>query len=183
MAKKLDITNITKQNLKILIDNTTIKNRVVSIANTINSNYKNKNPIILCVLNGAFIFYADLVRYLKIDFEVDFIKLSSYGSSTKSSGTVRMIKDVSANIADRHVIIVEDIIDTGLTINYLRNGMLDGQAKTVSFVTCLLKERKKYHFDFKIDCIGFKIPDKFVVGYGLDLDQRFRGLKNIYTIK
>ena len=183
MAKKLDITNITKQNLKILIDNTTIKNRVVSIANTINSNYKNKNPIILCVLNGAFIFYADLVRYLKIDFEVDFIKLSSYGSSTKSSGTVRMIKDVSANIADRHVIIVEDIIDTGLTINYLRNRMLDGHAKTVSFVTCLLKERKKYHFDFKIDCIGFKIPDKFVVGYGLDLDQRFRGLKNIYTIK
>ena len=183
MAKKLDITNISKQNLKILIDNTTIKNRVVSIANTINSNYKNKNPIILCVLNGAFIFYADLVRYLKIDFEVDFIKLSSYGSSTKSSGTVRMIKDVSANIADRHVIIVEDIIDTGLTINYLRKRMLDGQAKTVSFVTCLLKERKKYHFDFKIDCIGFKIPDKFVVGYGLDLDQRFRGLKNIYTIK
>tara|TARA_Y100001980_G_C14554772_1_gene342012 strand:- start:2378 stop:2932 length:555 start_codon:yes stop_codon:yes gene_type:complete len=184
MAKtNIDIKNITKENLKILIDKKSIENRVVSIANQINKIYVKKNPIILCVLNGAFIFYADLVRHLNIDFEVDFIKLSSYGSSMESSGTIRMIKDVSANIAGRDVIIVEDIIDTGLTINYLRKRMIDGQSKSVSFVTCLLKDRKKYHFDFKIDCIGFKIPDKFVIGYGLDLDQRFRGLKNIYTIK
>tara|TARA_Y100001970_G_scaffold178064_1_gene216914 strand:+ start:111 stop:587 length:477 start_codon:yes stop_codon:yes gene_type:complete len=156
---------------------------VKNISNLITKKYKNKNPIIICVLNGAFIFFADLVRNLNFDFEIDFIKLSSYGGRMKSSGTVRMIKDISADISNRDVIIVEDIIDTGLTINYLRNRMIDAEVNSIAFATCLLKERKNYKFDFKIDYIGFNIPDRFVIGYGLDLNQKFRGLDSIYTLK
>ena len=179
----MNIDKLNKNDFKLLISKNELNQMVEKISKLITNKYKDKNPIIICVLNGAFIFFADLVRNLKFDFEIDFIKLSSYGSKMKSSGTVRMIKDISADLTDRDIIIVEDIIDTGLTINYLRKRMLDAGVKSVAFATCLLKERKIYKFDFKIDYIGFNIPDRFVVGYGLDLDQRFRGLDSIYTLK
>ena len=166
-----------------MISKSEIKNKVEEISKLLTIEYKNKNPIIICVLNGAFIFFADLVRNLEFDFEIDFIKISSYGRKMESSGTVRMIKDISADLTGRDVIIVEDIIDTGLTINYLRKRMIDAGVRSIAFATCLLKERKTYKFNFKINYIGFNIPDRFVVGYGLDLNQRFRGLDCIYTLK
>ena len=179
----IDIKNINRTDLRLLISKDEINDKVKSISRLLTKKYKNKNPIIICVLNGAFIFFADLVRNLNFDFEIDFIKLSSYGRKMQSSGTVRMIKDISADLTARDVIIVEDIIDTGLTINYLRKRMIDAGVKSISFATCLLKQRKSYKFNFKIDYIGFNIPDRFVIGYGLDLDQRFRGLDSIYTLK
>ena len=179
----IDTKYINRCDLKLLISKDDINKKVESISMLLEKEYKNKNPIIICVLNGAFIFFADLVRNLNFDFEIDFIKLSSYGNKMKSSGTVRMIKDISADLTGRDVIIVEDIIDTGLTINYLRKRMIDAGVKSISFATCLLKQRKSYKFDFKIDYIGFNIPDRFVIGYGLDLNQKFRGLDSIYTLK
>tara|TARA_B100000131_G_C18073347_1_gene595388 strand:+ start:277 stop:831 length:555 start_codon:yes stop_codon:yes gene_type:complete len=181
--KQIDLSKIDRDDLKLLISKSDINYKVKNISRELTKKFKDKNPIVICVLNGAFIFFADLVRNLDFDFEIDFIKLSSYGSKMKSSGTVRMIKDISADVTNRDVIIVEDIIDTGLTINYLRKRMLDAGVNSISFATCLLKKRKTYKFDFKIDYIGFKIPDRFVIGYGLDLDQRFRGLDSIYTLK
>jgi hypoxanthine phosphoribosyltransferase len=124
-------------------------------------------------------FVADLVRYLSIDCEVDFIKISSYGSATTTSGTVRLIKDISADITGRHVIVVEDIVDTGLTLAFLRKRMLETNPKSLSIATFLLKPEIA-KVDFEIDWIGFEIENKFVVGYGLDYDQKYRGLTSIH---
>ena len=171
---------INKKFLKILIKEEQIDIMVKSIANKLNDNYKNKNPIIIGVLNGSFLFVSDIVKNLKIDFEIDFIKLSSYGNNLKSTGNIKLLKDINCDINNRHIIIVEDIIDTGLTIKFLKNKLEKSGSKSISFVTCLLKE--KSNIDFTIDYVGFNIKNKFVVGYGLDFKQRFRGLNSIYTL-
>jgi hypoxanthine phosphoribosyltransferase len=125
---------------------------------------------------------ADLARHLSIPFEIDFIKLSSYEGGTSSKGTVRLLKDISADITGRDVIVVEDIIDTGLTINFLRRRLEEASPTSVTFVTLLLKDEVA-KLDFPIDYIGFNIPNRFVVGYGLDIDQQMRGLTAIYALK
>ena len=158
-----------------------LQSRINIIGQEISNHYQNKIPIIIGVLNGAFLFMADLIRNLDIEFEVDFIKIDSYANDTKSSGTVRLVKDISANITNRHVIIVEDIVDTGLSINFLKRRMEEAQPKSLKFVTCLFKkEIAKLNFD--LDWIGFTIDERYYVGYGLDLKQIFRGLPGIYTI-
>ena len=166
--------------LDLYIKHKDINFRTKEIAKNINSKFIDSVPIIIGVLNGSFLFVADLVRELNIDFEIDFIKLSSYGSEMKSKGTVILIKDISANLADRDVIVVEDIIDTGLTVKFLENRLNDAGAKSVTIVSCLVKDNISKDFD--LNYIGFKITNKFVVGYGLDLNQKYRGLKSIYTI-
>ena len=158
-----------------------LQSRICTIREEIEKDYKNKIPIIIGVLNGAFIFMADLVRNLDIEFEVDFIKIDSYGADTKSSGTVRLLKDISADITNRHVIIVEDIIDTGLSISFLKHRMEKAQPKSLRFITCLYKTNLA-KLDFDIDWIGFNIDERFFVGYGLDLKQIYRGLPGIYAI-
>lgn len=170
------------QALEVLLTQEQIQQRVAELAEELSHRYQGKCPIFIGVLNGSFIFMADLVRKLDIDFEVDFIKISSYGSETASTGTVRLLKDISANITDREVIIVEDIVDTGLTIKFLRNRMLEAGPTSVAFVTLLLKNEIAI-LDFSIDYVGFNIPDRFVVGYGLDVDQKLRGLGSLYAIK
>ncbi len=179
----MNIDTINKNSLEILIDEKRIAEKVDSIAIEISRKFKGKIPIIVGVLNGSFLFLADLVRKLDIEFEIDFIKLSSYGSDIKSSGTVRLIKDISADITGRDVIVVEDIVDSGLTVKFLKTRFEEAGTKSVTFVTCLFKNESVMDLNFKLDYIGFNIPNIYVVGYGLDLDQKFRGLSSIYSIK
>ncbi|MBO8131179.1 MAG: hypoxanthine phosphoribosyltransferase [Candidatus Marinimicrobia bacterium] len=164
-----------------LISEEEIKNKVVELAKRISKDYKDKNPIFIGVLNGSFIFMSDLMRELDIDAEVDFIKISTRADSTESSGTVRLIKDISCDITRRDVVVVEDIVDSGLSIRFLKARLEESGPKSVKFVTLLIKESAK--LDFDIDYVGFKIPDKYVVGYGLDLAQHLRNLKSIFAFK
>lgn len=170
------------QAVEVLLTQEQIQQRVAELAEELSHRFRGKCPILIGVLNGSFIFMADLVRKLDIDFEVDFIKIASYGSDTASSETVRLLKDISADITDRDVIIVEDIVDTGLTVKFLRNRMHEAAPTSVTFVTLLLKNEIAI-LDFPIDYVGFNIPDRFVVGYGLDVDQKLRGLGSLYAFK
>ncbi len=170
------------QVLEEMLSQEAISKRVKELAAEISSRYEGKIPIIIGVLNGSFLFMADLVRNLTIDFEVDFIKISSYGSSTTSSGTVRLLKDISADITGRDVIVVEDIVDTGLSLSFLKHRLENAGPESVAFVTCLYKPEIARH-DFPIDFIAFSIENRYVVGYGLDLDQKLRGLPSIYAFK
>jgi len=158
-----------------------VQNRVSEIGNDISKKYKDKVPIIIGVLNGAFLFMADLIRNLDIEFEVDFIKIVSYGDSMKSSGTVRLLKDISADITNRHVIVVEDIVDTGLSLKFLRSRIEEAGPKSLRFASFLYKSKVSSK-NIKIDWIGFNIDDQYVVGYGLDLKQILRGLPGINVI-
>lgn len=158
-----------------------IQERIKELANEISNDYKDSVPIFIGVLNGAFIFMADLLKNISIESEVDFFKLSSYGDSKISSGQVKMIKDLNCNPDGRDIIIVEDIVDTGLSIKYIEEIFEHYNPKSMKVVTLLLKpESLKY--DVKIDYIGFKIPSQFVIGYGLDYQQKYRNLPSIYIL-
>ena len=167
--------------LKEIISPDLVQNRVREIGLEISEKYKGKVPIIIGVLNGAFLFMADLVRNLSIQFEVDFIKIDSYGVNAKSTGTVRLLKDISADITERHVIVVEDIVDTGLSLNFLKHRMEEAGPKSLRFASFLYKPDGALQ-EIEIDWIGFNIDDQYVVGYGLDLKQIYRGLPGIYTL-
>ena len=167
--------------LEEIISPVNLQNRVREIGKEISDMYRYKIPILIGVLNGAFLFMADLVRNLDIEFEIDFIKIDSYGDETSSSGTVRLIKDISADITNRHIIVVEDIVDTGLSLTFLKHRMEEASPKSIRFATCLYKPDMAKH-DFAIDWIGFNIDERYFVGYGLDLKQIFRGLPGIYAV-
>ena len=167
--------------LEEIISPEKVQNRVREIGCEISEMYSGKVPIIIGVLNGAFLFMADLVRNLDIEFEVDFIKIDSYGDNTKSSGTVRLLNDISANITGRHVIVVEDIVDTGLSLKFLKHRMEDAGPKSLRFASFLNKPNVASH-EIEIDWIGFNIDNQYVVGYGLDLKQIYRGLPGIYMV-
>lgn len=168
--------------LDLLISEEEIQERIKQIARKISADYKDckKPPIMIGVLNGSFYFMADLLRAMTIEAEMDFIKISSY-QKTSSSGTIRLIKDISADITNRDVILVEDIIDTGLSINYLRNHFMNSHPASVRVVTLLYK-RGITSVETEPEYVGFVIPDKFVVGYGLDIDQQYRRLRDIFAM-
>jgi len=168
-------------NLTTLISNDEIQNRTKEIADDISKQFKDEIPILIGILNGSFIFISDLMRKLDIDCEMDFIKMSSYAGK-ESVGTVTLLKDISANITDRHVIIVEDIIDSGLTIKFLRDRLGGANPKSITIVTLLLKPDIA-KLDFEVDYVGFEIPPEFVVGYGLDYNQKLRHLPEIYRLE
>ena len=170
-----------REKLTQIISEKAIMERVHQIADDISNQYKSEVPILIGILNGSFIFASDLIRAMKIDCEIDFIKVSSY-SGTKSKGTVHLRKDISADITDRHVIIVEDIIDSGLTIRFIRDRLLDAQPKSVSIVTLLMKPELA-EIDFDVNWVGFEIPPHYVVGYGLDYDQKFRNLRGVFRLR
>ena len=172
---------IGDQRLTELISEDDIKKRIIDIAADISKEYKGRIPIVIGVLNGSFLFLADIVRKLDIEYEVDFIKISSYGSSKTSSGTVRLLKDISADITGRDIILIEDIVDTGLSLKFLKKRFEEAEPSSLTFVTLLHKEHTS-KIDFKIDYIGFEIGNEFVVGYGLDYEQKLRGLPSIYTL-
>lgn len=158
-----------------------IQKRVAELAEEISRDYKETIPIFIGVLNGSFIFMADLLKKISIESEVDFFKLSSYGDSKISSGLVKLVKDLNCDPNGRDIIIVEDIVDTGLSIKYIEEIFENYNPKSMKVVTLLLKpESLKY--DVKIDYIGFKIPSEFVIGYGLDYQQKYRNLPSIYVL-
>ena len=167
--------------LSPVISDEDIKKRVNEIAMDLSQKFKDEVPILIGILNGSFIFMADLIRALDIDCEMDFIKLASYKGS-HSTGTVRLLKDISAEITGRHVVIVEDIIDSGLTIKFIKDRMQDAAPASLMIVTLLLKPDVA-NLDFPIDIVGFEIAPDFVVGYGLDYDQKMRHLPAIYRIE
>ena len=167
---------------EILIPENQIHKRVEQLGEQISRDYQGKELFCIGVLRGAIIFLADLARYIKVPMVIDFISISSYGISTESSGVVRILKDLDENIENKDVLIVEDIIDTGLTLDYLLR-MLRSR-KPASLKVCTLlnkKERKK--IDIPIDYYGFDIPDKFVVGYGLDYNGLYRNIPYILVLK
>ena len=156
-----------------------IDKRIAELGQQIIEDFRDKNPIFIGVLNGAYVFLSDLMRYVSIPCEVDFLKLSSYGDEKVSSGEVTEKKAIDAQIEGRNVILVEDIVDTGLSMTYLVKKMMEKNPRSVSTITLLHKKEATNHNVF-LDYVGFEIPDKFVLGYGMDYAQQGRNLAQIY---
>lgn len=161
-----------------LITEEEIALRIQALGNAITKDFENEDLIIICVLKGAFIFCSDLIKKINRPISLEFISLSSYGDSTNSSGNVRLEMDITANIEGKNVIIVEDIVDSGLTIKTLMDMMAVRKPKSVKLASLLFKPVKLKH-KVKIDYLGFEIEDKFVIGYGLDYAGRYRELPYI----
>lgn len=160
-----------------------IQQRIKQLGKKISKDYKGKTPIFVGVLNGAALFLSDLVRNISIDLEIDFLKLSSYGNEKISSGSVKMLKDLDVHIGGRDIIIVEDIVDTGLSIEFIKKLVFPRNPSSVRVVSLLYKKRKsKPAKKENINYIGFEIPDYFVIGYGLDHTQKYRNLRAIYKL-
>jgi hypoxanthine phosphoribosyltransferase len=167
---------------EILLDSQTITGRVAELGAQISADFADRDPVLVSVLKGSIIFLADLMRAMELPTSIDLMEVSSYGAGTESSGQVRIIKDLSNTIQDRHVIVVEDIIDTGLTLNYLLHYLADKRPASISIV-CLLDKPARRLAEIPIDYVGFTIPDRFVIGYGLDFDERYRNLPYIGVLK
>ena len=166
--------------MQTLISAADIQQRVLSLAQEIGRDH----PLgvhLVCVLKGAFVFLADLSRSLQCDVSIDFMAVSSYGSSTRSSGQVQLLKDLEAGIEGRDVVIVEDIVDTGLTLVYLQD-ILRARAPRNLRTACLLSKPARRQVEVRVDYVGFTIDDQFVVGYGLDYRERYRHLPHIAMI-
>lgn len=160
---------------KVLFSAEEIKTRVAELGKILTEDYKNKNPLLICPLKGSIMFFSDIVREIKIPCEIDFMTVSSYNSNTVSSGEIKILKDLTENINGRHVLIIEDIIDTGLTLYNLKK-MLSGRNPESLKICILLDKPSRRIADIKGDYCGFVIPDKFVVGYGMDLNEKYRNL-------
>ena len=167
---------------KILIDEATLQSRVKELAENISRDYAGEFPVVICILKGGVIFMSDLIKNMTIPVEIDFLSLSSYGDSTKSSGVVRIKKDIDSDIQNRHVIIVEDIIDSGLTLQYIKEYFQQHQPASVKICT-LLDKPEAHQIDIKIDYAGFEVGNEFVVGYGLDYAQKYRNLPYVGILK
>jgi hypoxanthine phosphoribosyltransferase len=160
---------------EILVQADVLQRRVRELGAEISRDYEGQELILVCVLKGAVFFLSDLMRHITAPCEVDFMAVASYGTSTDSSGVVRILKDLDAPIEDRHVLIVEDIVDSGLTLKYLLRNLAARKPKTLEVCALLTKpERRKTQIDAKY--IGFEIPNRFVIGYGLDHAERHRNL-------
>ena len=171
-CEKKDTKNIIE---KVLFTEEEIQKRVAEIAAEINNDYKGKKVLMLCILKGSVIFFSDLVRNLEVDCNFDFMVVSSYGNSTSSSGQVMILKDVSYSIEDMDVIIVEDILDTGNTLSYLKNVLLQRNPASLKICTFLDKPSRRTQ-KLDADYSGYTIPDEFVVGYGMDYAELYRNL-------
>ena len=166
----------------ILINRESIKSRVKLLAEKISGDYADKEPVFIGILNGAVFFFADLVRELSIPAKIDFMRAASYGAGMESSGEIRMSKDVELPIEGRDVIVVEDIVDTGLTLKEIVKG-LESRAPG-SIKTCaLINKLERRDVDVNIDYFGFEVEKGFLVGYGLDHDEKYRNLPDIYTVE
>jgi hypoxanthine phosphoribosyltransferase len=168
--------------MQVLLSTEQIQKRIQEMAREIGRDYPPNEEIhLVCVLKGGFVFLSDLVRALDVRVTLDFIALSSYGKGTKSSGEVRLLKDVDHALEGRHVIIVEDIVDTGLTLHYLQEILRARNPKTLR-TACLLSKPSRREVQVSVEYIGFTIEDRFVVGYGLDYDERYRSLPHIAVL-
>ncbi|MEV5030793.1 hypoxanthine phosphoribosyltransferase [Paenibacillus sp. LPE1-1-1.1] len=167
---------------EVLYDAQQIGEKVKELGATLSRDFGGRNPLVICVLKGAFIFMADLVKEITVPLEIDFMAVSSYGQSTKSSGVVKIIKDLDVSVEGRDVLIVEDIIDSGLTLSYLIDVLERRNAKSVTVVTLFDKPGRRT-VDLEADYKGFTLPDEFVVGYGLDFAEKYRNLPYIGILK
>lgn len=167
----------------VLIDEATLQARIQALAAQIEADYTKEDDLLLiCVLKGAFMFLADVSRAIKRAHSVDFMGISSYGKGTTSMGAVQIIMDLKAPIEHRHVLIVEDIIDSGRTLDYMRRSLLARSPASLRICTLLNKPARR-EIDVHVDYVGFDIPDEFVVGYGLDFDELYRNLPFIAVLK
>lgn len=169
------------QKIKKIITNKELRAKVAELGKRISRDYAQRNPVLVGILKGSFVFLADLVRRLDVPHEIDFISVASYGSETEATGVVKLLKDLSINIRGRDVIIVEDIVDTGLTLNYIRKNLLTRSPKSLEIVTLLDKKRRR-KVNVPLKYVGFSIPADFVVGYGLDYGEQYRNLPFIAKI-
>lgn len=160
---------------EILIDERTLTDRVRELGRQITADYAKKSPVIICILKGASIFAADLLREIDLPVAIDFMAISSYGAGTRSTGIVRISKDLDISIEGRDVLVVEDIIDTGLTLYYLMENLRSRRPESVK-VCVLLDKTERREVDMAVDYCGFQVPDKFLVGYGLDYAEKYRNL-------
>ena len=166
---------------RLLISEEDLQARIRALGREITADYAGRAPLLVGVLKGAFMFMSDLARAIDLPVEFDFMAVSSYGHSTRSSGVVRIVKDLDLDLADRDVIIVEDIIDSGLTLNYLRRNLL--ARNPASLEVCALLVRENHRMDGSIlRYEGFRVPSDFLVGYGLDVNERFRNLSDIRVV-
>lgn len=173
--------NIGNDKFEIFLTEDQIQKRIKRLARQINKDYKGHVPIFIGILNGSFIFMSDLIRHITVDCEVDFLKLSSYGDAKISSGHVTLLKDLNATIGNRDIIVVEDIVDSGLSIDFIKRLICLHKPKTFKIVSLLYK-KEALKINVKIDYIGFSIPNDFVIGYGLDHAQKVRNLRAIYKL-
>ena len=182
------MSSLNKKTLKLNGDTFTvyltedkIQKRIRQLGRKISLDFKNRTPIFVGVLNGSFVFMSDLIRNITIDCEIDFFKLSSYGDAKISSGNVRLLKGLDCQIENRDIIIVEDIVDSGLSLDFIKKMIIERKPRTFKIVTLLYKSTA-VKIPISVEYIGFKIPNYFVVGYGLDYSQRVRHLRNIYRL-
>ena len=167
---------------KVLVSEAEIQTKILELGKELTEEYKGKLPLAICVLKGAMPFMADLLKRVDTHLEMDFMDVSSYGSSTVSSGEVKIVKDLNTSVEGRDILIVEDIIDSGLTLSYLVDLFRYRKAKSIKIVTLLDKPSGR-KADIKADYVGFDVPDAFVVGYGLDYIEKYRNLPYIGVLK
>ncbi len=170
------------KNHKVLIDESTLEKRLDEIAAELNEKYKGESLIVVGVLKGSFMFLSDLVKKLKVDTEVYFLKAESYGTATESTGEVKITKDIERDIKGENVLIVEDIIDSGYTMREVMKLLSGREPKALELCSCLSKPSRR-EYEVQIDYLGFEIPDKFVIGYGLDYAEKYRNLPYIGYIE
>lgn len=167
---------------RILLSEDQIRARIQELGQQLTADYREKNPIFVGILKGVVVFFADMIRAIPIDCQIDFMAVSSYGGGTESSGKIQVKKDLSADIEDRHVVILEDILDTGLTLRHTVYYLMTKHPASLKICTLLDKpDRRKA--EIQADYIGFTVPNLFVVGYGLDFDERYRNLPYIGVLK
>ena len=162
----------------ILLTEAQLKEAVQKLGRRIQDDYQGKKPVMVCILKGASVFFCDLIRQIDLPLEIDFMVVSSYGAGTKTTGEVRMMKDLDRSVCGRDVIVVEDIVDSGVTLNYLKKVLMNRGAASLRIVTLLDKPTRR-RVPLTVDYHCFEIPDAFVVGYGLDYDERYRNLPDI----
>ena len=167
---------------KVLISAQELHDKVAALGKKISADYRDKNLMMVSVLKGSVVFMADLMRELTIPCEIDFMSVSSYGGGTKTSGVVKIIKDLDIELADRDLLIVEDILDSGMTLDYIRQ-MLEQRGTKSIRICALLDKPERRQADIKADYSCFQVPDEFVVGYGLDYDEKYRNLPYVGILK
>jgi hypoxanthine phosphoribosyltransferase len=167
---------------EVLIDEAALRQRIEELGEEISADYDGREVLLVGVLKGAVFFMADLMRQLSLPCEIDFMAISSYGEGTDSSGVVRILKDLDSNITGRHVLVVEDIIDTGLTLSYLMRNLGAREPESLEVCSLLVKHGRR-ESDVPVKYVGFEIPNRFVVGYGLDFAERYRNLPHVAVLE
>ena len=174
--------NMKEDFLRVLLSEDEIREKVRELGGKITADYKNSNLMLVTVLTGAVVFLADLMRQIDVPAEIDFMVVSSYGSGVKSSGVVKIVKDLDVPLAGKDILIVEDILDSGLTLSYIKE-LLESRGPRSIRIATLLDKPSRRKVDLQADYIGFSVPDEFVIGYGLDYDEKYRNLPYIGILK